>query len=168
MDINKVIAPNIIQHPVFQSDPFSATSPNPLLKTTSSPLQIRKCRGGTGADHNSSGVSSREWERNSDGSKNKFLFDGGSQAPNDRDSPCTGLRDLMLGGPSATLNSLSYALIQNREARKPTNSDVNTASGDSIPCSRGISSLFKQRDKPAERSAKECGGAKSDSECDEA
>jgi hypothetical protein len=175
-DVNKFIAPDIIHHPVFQSDPFSATSPNPLLKTTSSPPQIRESRGHISPDHNSSAISSSKWKRSSGSSKNKFLFDSGLKSSNDGDGPGADLLDLMLGGsplrrtrPSVKPpHSLSYSLIQNSEARKSTGSDVNTAPVDSTPRSKGISSLLKQRDKSAGRSTKESGGAKSDSECDAA
>src|SRR3984885_9302670 len=134
-DINKFIAPNIIDHPVFQSDPFSATSLNPLLKATSSPLQIRESRGRTSPDCKSSGVSSAEWKRSSGSSKNKFLFDSGLKAPNDGNGPGADLLDLMLGGSplprtrlsAKPLNSLSYDLIQNSETRKSTSSNVNAA-----------------------------------------
>ena len=76
---------------------------------------------------------------------------GGSPLPRTR--PCAKPR-----------NSLSYALIQNSEAKKSPGSDVNAARVDSTNRSRGISSWFKQRSKFAERSTKESGSVKSDSE----
>jgi hypothetical protein len=153
-----------------------ATSSNPLLKTTSSPRQIRESRGRTSPDHYSSGVSSGEWKRSSGGSKNNFLFDSGLKAPNDGDGRDADLVDLMLGGsplprarpPAKPRNSLSYPLIQNSETRKSTSSDVNAETVDATCRSRGISSWFKQRDKSFEQSTKESGGARSDSERDAA
>jgi hypothetical protein len=96
--------------------------------------------------------------------------------PNDGDGPGTDPLDSMLGGsplprtrPCAKpRNSLSYALVQNSETRDSASSDVNAAPVDSTRRSRGISSWLKQRDKPAERSTKESGGAESNSERDAA
>jgi hypothetical protein len=116
------------------------------------------------------------WKRSGGSSKDKFFFDSGLKAPNDGDGPGADPLDLMLGGSplprtrpcTKPRNSLSYALVQNSEARDSATSDINVAPVDSTHRGRGISSRFKQRDKSAERSTKESGSAKSDSECDAA
>jgi len=116
------------------------------------------------------------WKRSGGGSKDKFFFDSGLKAPNNRDGPGADPLDLMLGGSplprtrpcTKPRNSLSYALVQNSETRDSAASDINAAPVDSTHRGRGISSRFKQRNKSAERSNKESGSAKSNSECDAA
>jgi hypothetical protein len=159
------VAPLITHHPLFQRDPFSAKSPSPLLKTTSSPLQIRQSRDLISLGQDPSRRSSGESESVSFASRNKFLFDSRLKAPNEKD--VVDPLDLILTGspinrtrPSAIQReSFSVGLVQNGELRKSTSSDTNAASVDSTRRSRGISSWFRQREKSAGPSNKRSGAA---------
>jgi hypothetical protein len=164
------VAPLIIHHPLFQRDPFSAKSPSPLLKTTSSPLQIRQSRDLISPGQNPSKRSSGEPESVSVGFKNKFLFDKTLKPPNEKD--VVDPLDLMLtGSPTSRTRlsaiqqeSLSITQVQKGGLRKSTSHGSNSASVDSTRRSRGISSWFRQREKSAEPSDKESGAGERDAE----
>jgi len=164
------VAPLLIHHPLFQCDPFLAKSPSPLLKTTSSPLQIRQSRDLISLGHNPSARSSGESESVSVKSKNKFLFDRRLKAPNDKD--VVDPLDLILTGsptsrtrPSAIQReSFSIARVQKGELSKSTSYESNSASVNSTRRSRGISGWFRQREKSAELSDKESGAGERDTE----
>jgi hypothetical protein len=164
------VAPLIIHHPLFQRDPFSAKSPSPLLKTTSSPLQIRQSRDLIIPGQNPSKTSSGEPESVSVGFKNKFLFDKRLKPPNEKD--VVDPLDLILtGSPTSRTrlsaiqqDSFSITQVQKSELRKSTSYGSNSASVDSTRRSRGISSWFRQREKSAEPSDKESGARERDAE----
>jgi hypothetical protein len=134
---------------MFQSDPFSAKSPSPLLKTTSSPLQIRQNRDRVDQDQNSSRRSSGESKGDSSGCKKNFLFGTALEPPRGVDG--ADQQELIVGGSplprTRPQESLSSALIQ---SRKSASSDITAAPVGSTRRSRGISSWFRQGDKSAE------------------
>lgn len=140
---------------MFQSDPFSAKSHSPLLKTTSSPLQIRQNRDRADQDQNSSRRSSGESKGGSSGCKKNFLFGTSLEPPRAADG--ADQRELIVGGSplprTRPQESLSSAPIQRGESRKSASSDITAAPVGSTRRSRGISSWFRQGDKSAEPSS---------------
>ena len=148
----------------------AAKSPSPLLKTTSSPLQIRQSRDLISPGQNPSKRSSGEPESVSVGFKNKFFFDKRLKPPNEKEA-VDPLDLILTGSPTSRTrlsaiqrDSISIAQVQKSELRKSTSYGSNSASVDSTRRSRGISSWFRQREKSAEPGDKESSAGERDVE----
>ena len=117
---------------MFQNDPFSSKSPSPMLKTKSSPIQIREARERMSSETWSSGGS-----KTSTGQSKKFHFDNTLRASSDSDP--TDPLSLILGGSplpktraaaKARSSMIPVSSEQEPEPRASTSTEPGIASGD--------------------------------------
>ena len=116
-----VPAPDITAHPAFQRDPFSAQSDSSLLKTASSPEQIRawssEARHNRVSTENGSSTGSKSsGSKSSGGSRKKLHFDKSLTASEDGANPL----DLILGGSPRPKRAMPRSRASLTDILQPT------------------------------------------------